>query len=214
MLLPPTPPPSKMSSSSLLLLPLLLLATFSFSPPSQALVFHLPSGRVKCFSEDLRAGVVSLAHFRVADDPPSATNVTASVIPGSLICLNSLRKCLIWRPGWSDLAAGDGSEWGDLPPCGWSWKGGVFLCGGGDGEVHDLLLVLPFPARGCAGGGLRLEVGDCRQGMELHRQEREDWCKPTLLLPFSLCTVSWYWIWEFQMRPWSAGSKPGKWSGI
>ncbi|KAG6516255.1 hypothetical protein ZIOFF_026710 [Zingiber officinale] len=69
-----------MSSSSVLLLPLLVLATFSFSPPSQALVFHLPSGRVKCFSEDLRTGVVSLASFRVADDPPSAHNVSASVM--------------------------------------------------------------------------------------------------------------------------------------
>ncbi|CAL9054515.1 unnamed protein product [Musa banksii] len=70
-------------SSSPLRLPLLLLMVLAFvwsSRPSQALVFHIPSGRVKCLTEDIRAGAMSLAHFRVADDPAYGHNISASVM--------------------------------------------------------------------------------------------------------------------------------------
>ncbi|RZR76031.1 hypothetical protein BHM03_00000635 [Ensete ventricosum] len=59
----------------------MVLGFLCSSRPSQALVFHLPSGRVKCLTEDIRAGAMSLAHFRVADDPAYGHNVSASVIP-------------------------------------------------------------------------------------------------------------------------------------
>ncbi|WOL12565.1 transmembrane emp24 domain-containing protein p24delta10 [Canna indica] len=67
------------SSPRPLLLPLLVVF-LSSTRPSQALVFHLSSGSVKCFSEELRAEAMSVAHFRVADEPPSGRNVSASVM--------------------------------------------------------------------------------------------------------------------------------------
>ncbi|XP_039128325.1 transmembrane emp24 domain-containing protein p24delta9-like [Dioscorea cayenensis subsp. rotundata] len=47
---------------TILLLILLLISV------ADALVLHLPSGRVKCFSEELRPGAVSTASYRVVSD--------------------------------------------------------------------------------------------------------------------------------------------------
>ncbi|XP_038980364.1 transmembrane emp24 domain-containing protein p24delta9-like [Phoenix dactylifera] len=59
---------------------LLILLNFSLLPATPlALVFHIPSGRIKCLTEDLAAGALSVAQFRVADDPPSAHKISASV---------------------------------------------------------------------------------------------------------------------------------------
>ncbi|KAK1280596.1 Transmembrane emp24 domain-containing protein p24delta3 [Acorus gramineus] len=53
----------------LILLLLLLLIELG----AEAFVFHLPSGRTRCISEDIRLGAVSVAHYRIVLDEDAAS---------------------------------------------------------------------------------------------------------------------------------------------
>lgn len=62
---------------------LLILQTLTVLSPIQAIIVDVPSGKVKCLTEDLRKGTLSYAQYRVVNASASHLTISSRVIHSS-----------------------------------------------------------------------------------------------------------------------------------
>jgi hypothetical protein len=62
---------------------LLLLHSLTLLTPIHAIIVDVPSGKVKCLTEDLRKGTLSYAQYRVVNASASHLTISSRVIPSS-----------------------------------------------------------------------------------------------------------------------------------